>query len=503
MRDFSAPSICVTVTAATMAELCRARNEVSEGDLVELRLDTVSDPDPAAALAGRRRPVVITCRASWEGGHFNGSEEERLALLARAWELGAEYVDVEWLAAGSDAFLRRTGGRRVVLSTHDFAGVPPDLESRFRALAATSAEIVKIAVTAQRLSDTTPLFALSHVADGRSFVALAMGSPGVPTRVLAARLGSRWSYAGTGWVPGQVSPKRLVDEFRFRHVSARTPVYGVVGRPIMHSLSPAMHNAAFEAEGIDGVYLPFEAASVDDFLEFADALGVAGASVTAPFKLALSGVTELDAAAQRVGALNTLRRSPGGWQGTNTDVEGFVAPLARRLELAGTRAAVLGAGGAARAVAVALRDRGARVVLHARRVDQARDVAHDVGVEFATWPPEPGSWDLLVNATPVGTAPHGEQTPWVDARLDGRFVYDLVYNPPVTRLLRDAAAAGCETLGGLEMLVAQAQRQFEWWTGRRPDEAVMREAALERLRAISPAGATEVAAYETSRRAEL
>jgi 3-dehydroquinate dehydratase/shikimate dehydrogenase len=480
MGDCSKPALCVTVTADTMAELRRRRDAAAAADLVELRLDTVRRPDVAGALAGRVRPVVVTCRASWEGGHFAGSEEERLRILTEAWDGGAEYVDLEWKAPAAAAFLAQTQGRRLVLSTHDFSGVPRDFEERVRTIAATPAEIVKVAVSASTLSDTIPLFGLRRLLDGRQYVALAMNEAGITSRVLAARIGSRWSYAGTGWVPGQVPASRMLDEFRFEAVRASTRVYGVVGNPIMHSLSPAMHNAAFAAERLDAVYVPLLAADASDFLAFADCVGLEGASVTAPFKLALGDYARLDDAARQVGALNTLRRTADGWEATNTDVEGFLAPLEGRIDPVGARVAVLGAGGAARAVATALGGRAGRVTLHARRFEQAQEAAAACGGTAARWPPAAGSWDLLVNATPVGTAPQ-DATPWPGARFDGRLVYDLVYNPPVTRLLREAAEAGCETIGGLEMLVAQARRQFEWWTGRQPDAEVMRRAALKRL----------------------
>jgi 3-dehydroquinate dehydratase/shikimate dehydrogenase len=483
-QTFSRPRVCVTVSADTTAELRRRRDEVHHGDLVELRLDTVRDPDIHGALAGRPRPVVITCRAAWEGGHFRGSEDERIRLLTAAWDAGAEFVDIEAAAPAASAFLERTAGRRVVLSMHDFGGVPSDLEERAGSLARTPAEIVKIAVTPTRLSDTLPLFALADLVGSRKFIALAMGSAGVPTRLLAARIGSHWSYAGQGWVPGQMPAERLLGEFRFQSVTAQTVVYGVLGNPIAHSLSPAMHNAAFEAEALDAVYVPLEAADAADFLTFADGIGLAGVSVTAPFKRAFEGVARLDAHAERAGALNTLKRASDGWEATNTDIEGFLTPLEPRLALKGIRAAVLGAGGAARAVAIALHGRGARVTLHARRFEQAREAAEALGVHHAAWPPAAGTWDLLVNATPVGTAPR-DDTPLPNAEFDGRLVYDLVYNPPLTRLLREAATAtsGCATLGGLEMLVAQAARQFHWWTGRQPNVEVMRRAALRRLAA--------------------
>jgi 3-dehydroquinate dehydratase / shikimate dehydrogenase len=477
----AAARICVTVGGATMAELRSARDDVRDADLVELRLDATCDPDPAGALAGRRHPAIVTCRPRWEGGQFAGSEEERHALLRRAWHLGADYVDVEHAAAFAPSLLAATGGRRVVLSMHDFGGVPRDLEARVDAMGDTGAEVVKVAVTTARLSDAAEVFTLGRRLAGRPFVAIGMGVAGIATRVLAARVGSCWTYAGTGWAPGQLPAVRLCDEFRFRSLTPETAVYGVVGRPIGHSVSPAMHNAAFAAEGLDAVYLPLEAADADDVLACTAALDLRGASVTAPFKVDLAARVPLDDEARAVGALNTLVRDGAGWQGTNTDLHGLLAPLRSRLAPGRTRAAVLGGGGAARAAACALGREGVRVTVHARRREQADLLAAALGVHAADWPPAPGSWDLLVNATPVGTAPRVDDTPWPDARFDGRLVYDLVYNPRQTRLLRDAAAAGCETLGGLEMLVAQAQRQCLLWTGRLPDAGVMRAAAERAL----------------------
>jgi len=258
-----------------------------------------------------------------------------------------------------------------------------------------------------------------------------------------------------------------------------------VARPSGHSVSPAMHNAAFRTAHLDAVYVPLEAADADDFLGFAAAMDVRGASITLPFKVDLLPRVAADDLSRRVGAVNTLVRDDGGgWRGTNTDVAGFLAPINGRLALNGSRASVLGAGGAARGAALALADAGARVVIHARRIEAARDVASDLRVDYAAMPPAPGSWDLLVNATSAGMEPQADETPWPGARFDGRLVYDLVYNPQETRLLREARAAGCATLGGLDMLVAQAAQQFELWTGRPPQAGVMRSAADARLRSF-------------------
>ena len=471
-----------TVTADTTAELRQRRDRVADADLVELRLDTVRDPSVPGALAGRRRPVIVTCRPTWEGGHFTGSEDERRRLLTEAHTLGAEYVDVEWRARFDD-LVARGGGRRVILSAHDFGGVPDDLAARVQAMRATGAEVVKVAAATTRLSDCIPLLNVGAQAGrGGGLVLIGLGDTGIATRILARRFGSMWTYAGDQQHVGQLTPAALLDEYRFRHQSDATSVYGLVGQPIAHSVSPAMHNAAFAAARLDAVYLPFAAADADDFMAFAGALGVKGASVTVPYKVALfDRVHEVYPVARRIGAINTIRMDDGRWVGSNTDATGFLEPLAARMPLAGARAAVVGGGGAARAVAVALASSGAAVTVHARRREQADEVAVIVGAQAGAWPPPAGSWDLLVNCTTVGMHPRVDDTVLAAGALSGRVVYDLVYNPPITRLLREAAHAGCQTIGGLEMLVGQAHEQFYWWTGARPKAGVMREAALRRL----------------------
>lgn len=486
------PQLCATVTGRTTEELRARRNAARGADLVELRLDSVPQPDVAGALRDRPTPVIVTCRPAWEGGAFRGSEQERRLLLERALQLGADYVDVEWQAGFHD--LVRRDSTRVVLSMHDFAGVPSDLADRYRAMRGTGAAVVKVAVTATRLMDMLPLMNLDSASGGARRVTVAMGAAGVASRILAARFGSCWTYAGEDAAPGQIDLDRMLGEYRFHRLSAACEVYGVVGRPIGHSLSPAMHNAGFEALGRDAVYVPLEAADADDFIAFATAVGVGGASVTAPYKQAMvARASETDEISRRVGALNTLKQQEGRWIGCNTDVAGFLEPLERRLVLGGLRAAVIGAGGAARAVAVALAGRGVRVAICARDCRKAEPVARLAGGVVQELPPAPGSWDLLVNTTPVGTHPDVTATPVPGAALDGRLVYDLVYNPRQTRLLAEAAAAGCDTIGGLEMLAAQAVRQFEWWTGDRPSFELFMEAGERRLAQMAGATAGAVA----------
>ena len=476
--------LCATVTAETTAGLRAARDAASGADLVELRLDGVRDLDVDGALSGRAGPVLVTCRPVREGGRFAGSEEERRRILLRAFELGADWVDLEW-RGGFEPLIAERRGRNVVLSMHDFEATPADLESRYRAMRATGAEVVKIAACSRSAADVVRLLRLGRGTDGEPAVLVGMGPIGVPTRLLPAHFGSAWTYAGDGVAPGQVPLADMIARYRCHRTSASTAVYGVAGAPIGHSLSPVMHNAGFADAGLDAIYVPFEATGAGDLMQLVEALGVRGLSVTAPFKESiLEYVGDVDPVGRRTGAVNTLRADGGGWRGLNTDVAGFLAPLEAQGGVDGLRCCVLGAGGAARSAATGLAGRGAAVTVCARRPERAAEVAALAGGAAGAFPPPPGSWDLLVNTTPVGTAPHVDDTPVpAEGLAGGSTVYDLVYNPARTRLLRDAAAAGCRTIGGLDMLAAQAVRQFEWWCGTRPSTDLFLRAARAALAA--------------------
>ena len=461
-----------TVSGRTMAELCRARDRAN-ADIVELRLDGVEDVDVARALAGRTTPVIVTCRPAWEGGRFDHGEETRLGILKAAIDQGAEYVDVEWTADRRG--ISGTDRTTIVLSHHDFDGVPADLDDRVRAMCRERAGIVKVAVTPARLSDCLHVRKTMRIAERH--VAIVMGPMGQVSRLCPWLFGSCWTYGGT-IAPGQVTARELITSYRVRGGSERTAVFGITGAPLGHSASPAMHNAAFAALDMDAIYIPLETADADEFLAVADAIGLAGASVTAPLKPAIFARSRpADELSAHTGAVNTLRRGASGWEGRNFDVAGFLAPLiARGHSLRGKRAVVLGAGGSARTAAWALKQEGAVVQVSARQRDRAEAFSRDIGVHVAPFPPDPG-WDLLVNTTPVGTWPRVDDVAISRDRVNGGLVYDLVYNPPETRLLEWARESGADTIGGLDMLVSQAGLQFEWWTGRTAPAAVMRAAA--------------------------
>jgi 3-dehydroquinate dehydratase/shikimate dehydrogenase len=463
-----------------MEELRRARDNAAGADLVEVRLDGVDRPDPVGAIEGRLRPVIVTCRPQWEGGAFDGSESERRRLIVEAIAAGAEFVDVEMRAEFSADIIRMRRGRGVIASMHVFGAPTNGIAERVRCLRSSGAEVVKFATDVGSLAETLPLYELGAQSDprgdGQDHLLIAMGPHGAHTRVLAARLKNRWTYCGENIAPGQIRAARMLSEFQFRRIRPDADLYAVVGSPISHSLSPAMHNAAFAQAGLNAAYVALDARDAEDFVTFARAMNILGASITAPLKVSLMReMNELEPLAREVGAVNTLAVRGGRWIGANTDVAGFLAPLKGRMALRGTRAAILGAGGAARAVAVALKREGADVRVCARRSDEARTVATLAGVRTGAFPPPPGSWDVLVNATSCGGRP-GDPSVMAGVHLDGEIVFDLVYAPAETPLITQARASGCWTIGGIEMLIAQAEKQFEIWTGAAPPEGLFRAA---------------------------
>jgi 3-dehydroquinate dehydratase/shikimate dehydrogenase len=482
--------ICQTISESTMPALIARRNAAAATagvSLVELRLDFLpaAEIDVAAALKDRQQPVIVTCRPRRQGGRFDGDEATRLRVLSDAARLGADFIDVEDDAAEQPERF----GARVVLSHHDFTpGVPADLGARAAAMkqraAALGGAVVKIAVTPRTPGE---LIALRHAVVGAAtpaadVIAIGMGAAGMLSRLIPQRFSGAWMYAGDA-APGQLSAADMVTRFRAHTASASTRVFGITGRPLAHSASPAMHMAAFAAAGLDAMFVPVESDDADEVLALADDLSIEGLAVTAPLKQAIFARVEPSALARDVGAVNTVRRGGRGWEGENFDAPAFAEPLqpyAARLR--GRRGIVVGAGGAARSAVRELAAMGVHVEVSARDAARGAALAAAFGATPTTFPPS-GTAAVIVNATPVGTAAHGGGASAVPAgAVKADVAYDLVYNPERTPFLEEARAAGAATIGGLAMLVAQARRQFAWWTGRDVERGVFEAAAREFIR---------------------
>ncbi len=476
--------ICISICESTSLKAAESAARAAEwADLVEIRADFIQDLDLDLLFRVKPRPVIFTLRSRQEGGVYPGPERQRLETILEAARRGADYVDVEF-SAFWQVVLQGVPGSQVILSCHNFEETPSGLEELLKTMAASGAGTLKIAVRARCLADNLRIAKLLERARERNIklCALAMGREGLPSRILGPSWGSWMTFAslpgGEATADGQSPADTLAHLYRVRDISAGTRLYGVLGKPLEHSFSPLIHNAAFAARGADAVLLPLEAVDFDDFLRFHAEVPLQGVAVTLPYKEAAhAAASSISVAAEQTGAVNTMILKLSHWHGENTDVDGFLRPLKRRTHPGKMRAVVLGAGGAARAVIYALRGEGAVVCIVARDEAKARSLAGQFCAEYAPWAKlESLRWDLLVNATPVGMFPESDRSPVPANALTGEWVYDLVYNPSETRLLKEASQRGCRIIAGSEMLLGQAWKQQCLWCGTPPPEDVMENA---------------------------
>ncbi|HET6202317.1 MAG TPA: type I 3-dehydroquinate dehydratase [Planctomycetota bacterium] len=469
----------------THSAIVAARACAGLAGLVEFRLDRIGSPDPAALVEGSPLPVIAACPLETEGGAFLGNRGERAALLRAAAAAGARYVDVDHRAA-SDLRELPPETRRVI-SSHDFAGTPERISPLvFESLAAAGG-IPKYVTTARCAEDGLRVLRALREWGGRG-IAFAMGEEGAATRALAPLFGSIWTYAAAEvpTAPGQWSVAELRATFPPAGPSPRTLVFGVLGRPIGHSLSPAVHRAALRAAGFDAIFLPFSPFRLADFLALLEDHRFAGLGVTAPFKLEAARLAaRRSPEVEACGAANTLVRGAEGWEAHNTDGDAAAEAIeeegGRGLE--GARVLVLGCGGAARGIALACRARGAAVLLAGRSPDRVASACSAVGAEPIPWEGLASApHDVLVQATPVGTRdPEALLVP-PGAVRPGTVVLDVVYDPPETALLSLARERGARGIGGIEMFWRQASAQFRLFTGAEPPRELFRAAAHAALR---------------------
>lgn len=483
--------VCIPVCEPNLTALQSA-------DLIEWRIDCFERElaDLSASLNNVSVPVIITFRPAEEGGYRKLTREERETF----WKAQAPRGENIWWDVEADlAEHVASDWSKTIVSHHDFSGVPTDLERIYNELAQTPARVLKIAVQANDIVDCIPVFQLIERArrEGRNIIAIAMGNAGIATRILGPARGSFLTYGApdeeSATAPGQVTATSLRSVYHIDKIDNETMICGLVGLPVLHSVSPHMHNAAFASEGINGVYLPFEVKNVETFFqrmvhprtrEFD--WNLRGLSITAPHKQAvMNSIDWIDPEAQKIGAVNTVVVEKDRLRGYNTDARGFIHPLRRLIKsFVNLEVAIIGAGGAARAAIWSLQLWGAKVTLFARDPAKAQPLAEFFNIDCK--PLAAASFaacELVVNATPLGSGAYVDQTPATRGQLKGaRCAFDMVYNPLETKFLQEARIAGCETILGLEMLVGQARVQFELWTERKfLGSSIMYEAAAAAL----------------------
>ncbi|MGA8428832.1 MAG: shikimate dehydrogenase [Candidatus Sulfotelmatobacter sp.] len=477
------PRVCVAVIGsdpATMAE--KAELLVRDNSFLEFRLDYLSNP--ALALPRIKRfleshpgtVAIATCRRTASGGKFKGSIVSQLNLLAKAAAAGCQLVDVELQTAAKckpDQLQKLRTRAGLILSFHDFRATK-NLDETLEKMRAHPADFYKVVGTATTLFDNVTMIKfLAKQGDRNSLIGMSMGEQGIISRVLGVRAGSVFTFAaataGEETAPGQVTAQELRNVYRIEQVDAATRVYGVAGDPVSQSLSPAIMNAAFRRENVNAVYLALHANTLKDLLNCVRQIPIHGISVTMPYKESiLAHLDNTDAHTAKIGACNTVVRAQDGkLYGFNTDASGVLRPLERRLStLEDARILVLGAGGAARAAVYGLKERGAEVYVLNRSVAAGQKLARSArarSVKRADL--KKLAFDVIINATPVGMG-NTKETPLQEKEINARYVFDMVYDPGETKLLKLAKERGAQIIPGVEMFIHQAARQFEIWTGK-------------------------------------
>lgn len=479
------------------------RHLVQQGaKLVELRLDYINgEVNLKRLLLDRPSPVVITCRRQRDGGKWQGSEEQRMMLIRSAIAEGVEYIDLEDDIA---AAVPRYGKTKRIVSLHDYRKTPDNLEETHAHLASLDADIVKLATMANSCHDNLRMLELIRKSKTPT-VGICMGDIGTPSRILAGRCGAPFTFATfhheRTLAPGQLSYQQMTDIYHYERINAETMVFAVIGDPIGHSLSPVVHNAAFRQLDINAVYVPFRVPRehLAQFLEDAPALGIQGISVTIPHKEAvLKKLTATDGSMTGISAANTVLLKNGQIIGYNTDYQAGLDSLKQALDehhgridprgesLKNQTALVLGAGGAAKAIAYGLKQLGANVVIAGRTPQRAQQLADSLECKTLDWSNRYSLMpDVIVNCTPVGMHPNVDATPYDKHHLrPSMIVFDTVYNPENTLLVKEARSQSCTVITGVEMFVRQACLQFQLFTGREAPSDLMRDVLK---RAIGPA----------------
>ncbi|MBN1591506.1 MAG: shikimate dehydrogenase [Pirellulales bacterium] len=491
--------ICVSIGRSRHGMvLAEHRHLVEQGaQMVELRLDYIrGDVNLRRLLANRPSPVLITCRREVDGGKFAGSEQDRLVLLRTAIAEGAEYIDLEEDVAAS---IPRFGKTKRVVSLHDFRKTPDNLEEIFQRLSRLDPDIIKICTMANRPHDNVRMLRLIQKATVPT-VGVCMGDIGVPSRILAGRFGAPFTFATfhheRTLAPGQLSYDDMVNVYRYDQINEQTEVYGVIADPIGHSLSPLIHNAAFVERNLNKVYLPIRVPREDlqSFLEEATQLNIKGISVTIPHKEGVLGaLTKADQTVQGIGACNTIVFDQGQRLGYNTDCRAAMESLEESLggvrgghdPLTGKTALVMGAGGVGKAIAYGLIRRGTQVLLTDGQPRVAERLAKRLTCRTIDWAKRHTvSADILVNGTPVGMHPNVDETPFPKHHLrPAMVVFDAVYNPESTLLVKDARARNCRVITGVDMFVRQACLQFKLFTGQDGPAETMRSVIRHKIAA--------------------
>lgn len=481
--------ICVSINELTLGSaLAAARSAVEKGaELIEVRFDLMSElPNDLTEFTSINIPKIATLRASAQGGKYTGSEADRTTFLRKAIRAGFGYIDLE---DDSELLLKAYEtfeGASIIASHHDLERTPSAssmVETLVKEVA--RADVAKAAYMVSSVSDVLNLVQAGKTfsAAGREFALMGMGPTGEITRVCADRMGCAFAYAALE--PGKEAAPGQLDLMTMKRLTGEKTIVGVVGASLSHSRSALMHNAAFEHLSVPGRYFKLETRpdELETLIELALELEMRGFNVTIPYKETIIPLLDsLDEVAKKVKAVNTVVIEDDELRGTNTDVYGVAKTLElAKVEIKGRKALVVGAGGASRACCAALSEGGASVHITNRTMSRAATLAKEFQAQTVELDKAPEMhFDIVMNCTPLGMTGYPEALSiGAEVFRPGQFVMDAIYNPPRTKFLEEAEKRGANTRNGEQMLVHQAAKAFELWTGKEAPVDVMM-AALRR-----------------------
>lgn len=490
--------ICVSIGRGRHRMMIAEHKHLSQtgAELVELRVDFIRRAVNFKRLLADRKqedeklrtcPVIVTCRRKVDGGRWEGTESDRTMLLRAAIADGADYVDLEMDIADQ---IPRYGKTVRIISYHNFDETPDNLEEIHHRMSQMDPDIIKIATMANNPIDNIKALRLCRDSDIPT-TAFCMGEMGLPSRILCGRAGAPMTYATFSkdrkLAPGQPSFEEMSNDYAYDSITPDTAILGVIADPVAHSLSPVIHNAAIREQGLDMLYLPFRvpAEYLEEFIRLCPEIGIRGLSVTIPHKQkCLKCINVLDDNVAGIRAANTIVFKEVNAYGHNTDCTAAMYSMKKTLEevhpdeeaFANRRFLILGAGGVARAIAFGLVRRDADVFICARDYRKSEELANSLDCKSVDWAARANfEASVMVNCTPVGMHPKMDETPFEKEWLDKKtIIFDTIYNPEQTLLIKEAREYGCKTITGVDMFVRQAAEQFKLFTGKAPSIKTMR-----------------------------
>lgn len=477
-------------------------NNINKGekyaDLIELRLDYIKNIDEeilTELLKNKKKPSIITCRLKKEGGKFEGEEEKRFELLNRAMALGCDYLDIEYSASEKTGteLLKNKKKTKIICSWHNFKETPSieEMEKIYRKIKKLNPDLIKIVTRANSINDNFKIF--EFLKNKKDLISFSMGIKGQISRILAPKYGSLLTYGSINsdktTADGQITIDDLKKVYNIDMINENTGILGVIGSYAENSLSRYIHNTNFRKQHLNYIYIPFkiDPAELPEFMINFRKFSFAGAAVTIPHKIEIMKyMDKIEDIAKKIGAVNTVVNREGKLAGYNTDYTGAIKALEEKISLENKKALVLGAGGASRAICYALKEKGLDFVIANRTLKKAESLAKELNVKFCSLQDiNKYDYHIVINSTAAGMYPDTESSIIDKKYLKGKIVFDMVYRPMITKMLREGKEMGATIVEGYLMLLYQGIRQYKLWTGKEPDVELSKRVLFKQLKIIN------------------